>query len=437
MRRITKLEARAEGPAAHPPAPAQEPRPQRSRQRHHRRLHERRQVDAAQPAHRRRRAGRGPAVRHARPDHPPPVAARRRAGAADRHGRLRPPAAPRARRGVQEHARGGGRGRPARPRRRRQRARSRGADRRRARPCWPRSTPTQVPELLVFNKADLAPEEAKRLVADPRGLGRRLGARTGEGIDESPAHAVRPAAGAATVVELLVPYDRGDVLAAVHREGEVVSTAHDDGGVRVRARLADAVGRPSRRVRGRAGLTLPVVGSMAGRMTSADPARLRPPALPVRPPRSAQAARRGASTAASSTSRSARRATRRRPPCVAALATSDTERGYPPSIGTAALRTAASGWMAPPLRRRRPASARSAACVGTKEFVGDAAAVAAAAHARPRHRALPGHLLPDLRDGRHPRRLPCRAGAAPTRAGGLDLDAIDPGRRGPGAAASG
>jgi GTP-binding protein HflX len=46
------------------------------------------------------------------------------------------------------------------------------------------------------------------------------------------------------VVELLIPYDRGDLLAAVHREGEVLSTHHDDDGVRVCARLADAsVGR--------------------------------------------------------------------------------------------------------------------------------------------------------------------------------------------------
>jgi GTP-binding protein HflX len=42
------------------------------------------------------------------------------------------------------------------------------------------------------------------------------------------------------VVELLVPYERGDVLAAIHREGEVVSTFHEDGGVRVRARLGEA-----------------------------------------------------------------------------------------------------------------------------------------------------------------------------------------------------
>ena len=37
----------------------------------HRRLHQRRQVQSAQPAHRSRGAGRGRAVRHPRPDHPP------------------------------------------------------------------------------------------------------------------------------------------------------------------------------------------------------------------------------------------------------------------------------------------------------------------------------------------------------------------------------
>ena len=42
------------------------------------------------------------------------------------------------------------------------------------------------------------------------------------------------------VTELVVPYDRGDVIAAVHREGEVVSTFHTDEGVRVRARLSEA-----------------------------------------------------------------------------------------------------------------------------------------------------------------------------------------------------
>jgi len=57
---------------------------------------------------------------------------------------------------------------------------------------------------------------------------------------------------------------------------------------------------------------------------------------------------------------------------VEALGTSGTERGYPASIGSGALREAAARWM----RRRFGASldpAQVAACVGTKEFVGTAA----------------------------------------------------------------
>jgi GTP-binding protein HflX len=42
------------------------------------------------------------------------------------------------------------------------------------------------------------------------------------------------------VFELLVPYDRGDVLAALHREGNVLVEVHADDGMRVRARLGAA-----------------------------------------------------------------------------------------------------------------------------------------------------------------------------------------------------
>jgi GTP-binding protein HflX len=100
-----------------------------------------------------------------------------------------------------------------------------------------------VPELLVFNKADRAPEEAARLHSEHEGSV-AVSAATGEGIDAFLHTLADRMRALATVHELLVPYDRGDLLAAVHREGEVVSIAHEDGGVRVRARLADAsVGR--------------------------------------------------------------------------------------------------------------------------------------------------------------------------------------------------
>jgi GTP-binding protein HflX len=96
-----------------------------------------------------------------------------------------------------------------------------------------------VPEMLVFNKADRDPDAAKHLVVDHEGSV-AISALTGEGIDDFLQALADRLRAMATVVELLVPYDRGDVVAAVHREGEVVSTANEDGGIRIRARLANA-----------------------------------------------------------------------------------------------------------------------------------------------------------------------------------------------------
>jgi GTPase len=96
-----------------------------------------------------------------------------------------------------------------------------------------------VPELLVINKSDLAPDEAKLLVEEHPGSV-AISAATGEGIDDLLAALSDRLRSLATVVELEVPYDRGDVLAAIHREGEVVSTTDEPGRLRVRARLSDA-----------------------------------------------------------------------------------------------------------------------------------------------------------------------------------------------------
>ena len=102
-----------------------------------------------------------------------------------------------------------------------------------------------VPELLVFNKVDIAPEVAADLQARHQGSV-ALSAQTGEGIARFLEVLGDRLRSITAVVELLVPYERGDVLASIHREGEVVSTFHDTDGVRVRARLADAsVGRLS------------------------------------------------------------------------------------------------------------------------------------------------------------------------------------------------
>jgi GTP-binding protein HflX len=100
-----------------------------------------------------------------------------------------------------------------------------------------------VPELLVFNKADLAPEEAKQLLVDHPGSV-VVSALTGEGTEVFLQTLGDRLRALTAVVELLIPYDRGDVLASVHREGEVVSTTDGPDGLIVRARLSDAsIGR--------------------------------------------------------------------------------------------------------------------------------------------------------------------------------------------------
>ena len=97
----------------------------------------------------------------------------------------------------------------------------------------------KVPELLVINKTDLDPDEAKRLVYEHQGSV-SFSAMTGDGLNDLLLAIGDRMRALTTVIELLIPYDRGDIVATVHREGEVVSTANEDNGMRVRARLADA-----------------------------------------------------------------------------------------------------------------------------------------------------------------------------------------------------
>jgi GTP-binding protein HflX len=101
-----------------------------------------------------------------------------------------------------------------------------------------------VPRLLAWNKADAAdPGDLKAtLVSHPGSVA--CSAATGDGIPELLTAVGDRLRALAHVVELLVPYDRGDVLAALHRDGEVLIEVHDEHGTRVRARLpASANGR--------------------------------------------------------------------------------------------------------------------------------------------------------------------------------------------------
>jgi GTP-binding protein HflX len=94
----------------------------------------------------------------------------------------------------------------------------------------------EVPVLYVFNKADLAPVAAVRLVAGEPGSV-SVSAENGEGIDGLLEALGRCLRDVTHLVDLVVPFDRGDVLAMVHREGEVLEETADESGWMVRARL--------------------------------------------------------------------------------------------------------------------------------------------------------------------------------------------------------
>jgi GTP-binding protein HflX len=95
----------------------------------------------------------------------------------------------------------------------------------------------EVPELVVLNKADVAdPDDVKALlVAEPGAV--LVSAVTGNGVNVLLDTVAARLRALAPIVELVVPYERGDVVAALHREGEVLVEVHAEGGTRLRARL--------------------------------------------------------------------------------------------------------------------------------------------------------------------------------------------------------
>jgi GTP-binding protein HflX len=96
----------------------------------------------------------------------------------------------------------------------------------------------EVPELLVFNKSDQG-DGAARLASRHEGSV-AVSAHTGDNLELLMATIGDRVRSLTELAELVVPWDRGDVLAAVHREGQVLSEAAEEEGMRLKARLEPA-----------------------------------------------------------------------------------------------------------------------------------------------------------------------------------------------------
>ena len=96
---------------------------------------------------------------------------------------------------------------------------------------------TDVKEVIVVNKADAAdPEVLDRLRRNER-HSIVVSARTGLGLDELRALIADELPQPDVDVDVLVPYERGDLVSRIHETGEVLASEHLAGGTRLTARV--------------------------------------------------------------------------------------------------------------------------------------------------------------------------------------------------------
>ena len=94
-----------------------------------------------------------------------------------------------------------------------------------------------VPEIIVLNKADLATPEAIARLRSREVHSIVVSAHSGEGIEELQALVADQLPRPGVSVDLVVPYDRGDLVSRVHEHGDIEAEEHTADGTALRARV--------------------------------------------------------------------------------------------------------------------------------------------------------------------------------------------------------
>jgi GTP-binding protein HflX len=95
----------------------------------------------------------------------------------------------------------------------------------------------QLPELLVINKVDAADEETVLRLKRTWPEAIFVSARSGIGIAELHKAITDRLPRPAVEMRVLIPYDRGDLVARVHRSGQVLQSRHLDDGTELAVRV--------------------------------------------------------------------------------------------------------------------------------------------------------------------------------------------------------
>jgi GTPase len=98
-----------------------------------------------------------------------------------------------------------------------------------------------VPELIVFNKIDLVDDPTLARLNAYHPDAAFISALTGQGIDELLELILTGLHAASVELDLVIPYERGDILADAHASGEVLSQDHGAAGTTVTVRLPHVV----------------------------------------------------------------------------------------------------------------------------------------------------------------------------------------------------
>lgn len=94
-----------------------------------------------------------------------------------------------------------------------------------------------LPELLVLNKIDAAETAAVRRLRELHPEAIPVSAATRQGLDDLRERVESALAPTLVDLELVIPFDRGEIVSFLHREGEVLSEAHAGEGTRLKVRL--------------------------------------------------------------------------------------------------------------------------------------------------------------------------------------------------------
>ncbi|EWT05488.1 GTP-binding protein [Intrasporangium chromatireducens Q5-1] len=98
-----------------------------------------------------------------------------------------------------------------------------------------------IKEVIVVNKADIADPEVLDRIRRHEKHSIAVSARTGAGIEELRELIAAELPKPDIEVDVLVPYDRGDLVSRLHEEAEILESEHVADGTRVRAKVTPAI----------------------------------------------------------------------------------------------------------------------------------------------------------------------------------------------------